>query len=293
MIILVMHQNWHWLNSLFKIAIFLSNVEVPSSYTAFSGSYNYVHVSEDGPNLVDMRTPAHNVQWANPGLYQFSLEMNVSPYYKDLSQCMTNQRLSDPTSAGFTLSNCGISGLDGDYWVTQKDGDEIWVEKNNLWVIVFTNDPSYSPAFCRSSGGVSGMPTGRPTTLGPVSSNPTAVNQSTKPTTSSPTLRPTSKGTSAPSSKFPSKAPNSSSAIGCYERNTGYQQRTADSWCNLQETNCVACNGLWLNNPLQRNGCCKWNQNEDCTTVDPNTNKACFYLQKDCVSCGGIWQSFG
>lgn len=186
---------------------FLTNFGVPSNYAAFSGSYNYVHVSEDGPNLVDMRTPAHNVQWANPGLYQFSLEMNVSPYYKDLSQCMTNQKLSDPTRAGFTLSSCGISGLDGDYWVTQKDGNEIWVEKNNLWAIVFTNDANYSPEFCRSSGGVSGMPTRKPTTLGPVSPNPTVVTQSTKPTTSSPSLRPTSKGTLAPSSKSPSRAP--------------------------------------------------------------------------------------
>eukprot|EP00804_Cyclotella_cryptica_P030144 CCRYP_009578-RB/>CCRYP_009578-RB protein AED:0.10 eAED:0.10 QI:327/0.69/0.64/1/0.76/0.71/14/317/1376 len=252
---------------------FISKFEVPSDFPAFSGSYKYVHVSEDGPNLVEMRTPAHNVQWANPGLYQFSLEMNASPYYKDLSQCMTSQTLSDPTSAGFTLINCGISGLDGDYWVTQKDGNEIWVEKNNLWVIVFTNDVNYSPEFCRSSEGVSRVPTRNPTTLGPVSSNPTGLAHSTKPTlptTSSPTMRPTSKGTAAPSSKSPSVAPNSSAGFGCYERNTGYQQRKADPWCNSQETNCGACAGLWLKNPLQRNGCCKWNPNDDCTAVDPN-----------------------
>ncbi|KAL3781701.1 hypothetical protein HJC23_009919 [Cyclotella cryptica] len=143
---------------------------------------------------------------------------------------------------------------------------------------------------CLSSG-----PTPNPTTLQPVSTNPTAVAHSNKPTlpmTSSPTMRPTSKGTSAPSSKSPSVAPNSSAGIGCYERNTGYQQRKGDSWCNLQETNCVACAGLWLNYPLERNGCCKWNPNDDCTAVDPNTNKACFYLEKDCVSCGGVWQPF-
>ena len=36
---------------------FISKFEVPSNYAAFSGSYDYVHVSDYGPNLVDMRTP--------------------------------------------------------------------------------------------------------------------------------------------------------------------------------------------------------------------------------------------
>ena len=84
--------------------------QVPAAFPVFSGAYNYVHVSEDGPSLDNMKTPAHNVQWQNPGLHQFSLELEVEPYYKDLLSCMTNQALSG-SSASFTLTGCGISGL--------------------------------------------------------------------------------------------------------------------------------------------------------------------------------------
>ena len=146
--------------------------QVPSTYPVFSGSYNYVHVSEDGPNLDNVKTPAHRVQWQNPGLYQFSLELTVEPYYLDVVGCMTNQALSG-SGASFTLSGCGISELDGDYWIAQQDGNEIWVEKNNGWALVFTNDASYAPEFCRSPG-------------------------PPPPTTSNPTTSPTKKPTDQP-----------------------------------------------------------------------------------------------
>jgi len=157
--------------------------QVPSTYPVFSGSYNYVHVSEDGPSLDNTKTPAHNVQWQNPGLYQFSLELEVAPYYLDVLGCMTNQALSG-SRASFTLSGCGISGLDGEYWITQQDGNEIWVEKNNGWALVFTNDASYTPEFCRSSG--------PPGTTPPTTSSPT------KPPTKKPTVQPTNNPTPAP-----------------------------------------------------------------------------------------------
>ena len=131
-------------------------------------------MSEDGPSLGNMKTPAHSVQWQNPGLHQFSLELEVEPYYKDLLSCMTNQALSG-SGASFTLSGCGIDGLDGDYWITQQNGNEIWVEKNNGWALVFTNDASYTPEFCRSSG-----PTGPPPPT-PATPNPTS-NPTTSPT---------------------------------------------------------------------------------------------------------------
>ena len=53
--------------------------QVPSTFPAFSGSYSYVHVSEDGPSLDNMKAPAHNVQRQSSGLNQFSLEMDVEP----------------------------------------------------------------------------------------------------------------------------------------------------------------------------------------------------------------------
>ena len=145
--------------------------QVPAAYPIFSGAYNYVHVSEDGPSLDGMKVPAHRVQWQNPDLHQFSLELSVSPYYLDMTSCMTNQQLSG-SDASFTLSGCGISGLDGDYWITNQNGNEIWVEKNNGWAILWTNDANYTPEFCRSSA-----PPSAPTpTPPPTTSQPTKVS---------------------------------------------------------------------------------------------------------------------
>lgn len=119
--------------------------QVPSTFPFISTAfYNYVHVSKDGPTLVG-GTPAHIVQWEDTGLLQFSLLFEGRPYYKDLRDCMPNPSL---LNASFTLSGCGIDGLDGDYWVTRREGNEIWVEKNNGWAVVFTNDANYIPEFC-------------------------------------------------------------------------------------------------------------------------------------------------
>lgn len=173
---------------------FIDVFQVPSAYPVFSGAYDYVHVSEDGPRLDNMKTPAHNVQWQNPGLHQFSLELTVGPYYKDLLSCMSNQALSG-SAASFTLSGCGISGLDGDYWITNQDGNEIWVEKNNGWAIVFTNDAGYSPEFCRSSG-----PPLPPT---PGTPNPTPNPTPSTPVTPNPTPLPTKEPTDQPTNVRP------------------------------------------------------------------------------------------
>merc|ERR1719223_1878112 len=95
------------------------------------------------------------------------MELDVSPYYLDLLSCMTNEQLSG-SDASFTLSGCGISGLDGDYWITNQNGNEIWVEKNNGWAILWTNDANYTPEFCRSSAPPSApTPTPPPTTSQP------------------------------------------------------------------------------------------------------------------------------
>jgi len=158
-------------------------------------------MSHDGPDLRNMKTPAHNVQWQNPGLHQFSLELESAPYYLDLKSCMT-QQISSSSNAAFTLSGCGISGLDGEYYITNdQDGNEIWVEKNNAWAIVFTNDANYTPEFCRSTGGT-------PTTANPTkapTNNPT-VSPSKKPTPN-PTKMPATltPSTEMPTSEMPTK----------------------------------------------------------------------------------------
>lgn len=291
---------------------------VPSTYAAFQGAYNYVHVSEYGPSLDNLKTPAHNVQWQDPGLYQFSLELEVEPYYADLTGCMTAENLSG-SEASFTLSGCSVNGIDGEYWITQQDGNEIWVEKNNLWALVFTNDENYTPEFCRGSGTssptpqvtpnptqppVSPPPTIHPTTPSPTSSptnvpTPLIDSPTSKPTqmpTTTPTKAPSSQPTSEPTPTPPSNSPTTSpptsgGTLCCADRNTGYQQCNANDWCNKNVNNCDTCQGYFTTVPLQRTGCCSWGS--DCSSQDPASNPGCHYLQSDCEqSCGGTWQQF-
>merc|ERR1712174_146398 len=89
----------------------------------------------------------HKVQ-VNTNIDQFAMEFDESPYYLDLKQCMSTSSVGSPAS--ISLSGCGISGLDGDYWIRQENGNSIWVEKNNDWAIIFTNDANLAPEFCRS-----------------------------------------------------------------------------------------------------------------------------------------------
>ena len=151
--------------------------QMPATYPAFSGSYRYVHVSEDGPSALkqsDMKNPAYSIQWRNPGLNDFKLEFEVSPYHLGLNNCMTYENLGG-SEASFALGGCGIAGLDGEYWIKRDgDGNEIWVEKNNGWAIVFTNDAGYAPEFCRT-GPSDPQPTGNPTTSAPTK-QPTNVS---------------------------------------------------------------------------------------------------------------------
>ncbi|KAL7549595.1 hypothetical protein ACHAWF_012862 [Thalassiosira exigua] len=298
--------------------------QVPANYPPFSGGYNYVHVSEDGPSLNDMKVPAHNVQWQNPGLHQFSMELKVEPYYKDLLSCMTNQDLSG-MYASFTLSGCGIGGLDGDYWITSQDGNEVWVEKSG-WAIIFTNDPGYAPEFCRSTGTVpppsppapttpttaeptkkpttdptkapTNQPTppptspqNTPTTPPPTTAQPTTAPPTTAPpTTAQPTANPTPKPTGNPTSIL-TPNPTSGGTVCCTNRNLGYQTCDTNTWCNESASNCGNCGGTIMAVPYQRTGCCTWGG--DCSGWNPNDNPGCQYKQADCEGdCWGTWQSF-
>merc|ERR1711933_412389 len=157
---------------------YLDIFKVPSNYPPLTVSYNYVHVSEGGPNFGNTRTPFHKVQ-VNTNIDQFAMEFDESPYYLDLKQCMSTSSVGSPAS--ISLSGCGISGLDGDYWIRQENGNSIWVEKNNDWAIIFTNDANLAPEFCRSEGpppSESSVPTAMPTpetTMAPVTPSPTAA----------------------------------------------------------------------------------------------------------------------
>ena len=222
---------------------------------------------------------------------------------------MINQALAGP-AASFTLSGCGFNGLDGDYWITSKDGNEVWVEKNNGWAIVFSNDASYTPEFCRSSspvtttstpGTVSTTSQGTTTTQAPpdTTTQTTPVTTTTETTTiasttssastnvmtNSPTKGPTNQPVTPNPTPLPTNQPVTpptpppvgGGEVCCAERNSGYQVCSTNPWCNENEMNCSNCNGIILSTdevPLIQSGCCfdGWN---DCSNIDPSSNWGC------------------
>mmetsp|Transcript_12986 Transcript_12986/g.29885 ORF Transcript_12986/g.29885 Transcript_12986/m.29885 type:complete len:1475 (-) Transcript_12986:105-4529(-) len=289
--------------------------QLPSSYPPLTVNYNYVHVSEDGPNFGQTRTPFHKVQVGSQ-IDQFAMEFDQSPYYLDLKRCMSSSSLASPAS--ISLSGCGISGLDGDYWIGQDGGNSIWVEKSNRWAIIFTNDVNLSPEFCRTTGPppppTTASPTSKPTpapTSEPISptakptpspTSPPVVVPTTVEPTKNPTNNPTKNPSAGPSnpptprpslrpSIKPTPKPTSGSNVCCTNRNLGYQTCDTNNWCNANANNCSTCGGVVMEVPLERNGCCTWGG--DCASWNPENNRGCQYKQSDCESdCGGTWQFF-
>ena len=235
--------------------------QVPSIWQSFGNGvtrkYNYVHVSEDGPNIGLMKQPAHQTQWDGSNLGQFTWEPESFPYWADLRSCTGMiQELTGP-SASFTLSGCGsgVNGLDGEYWITSDENEnEIWVKKDNSWAMVFTNDASYSPEFCRSSEQSPGpslaptttVPTPSPTmgpTDQPVTSSP-SKSPSLSPVTSSPTNGPSLGPTDQPVTSSPTNEPSPSPTMG-----------PTDQPVTSSPTN-VPTPGPVTDNPTEERKCC-------------------------------------
>merc|ERR1711982_208471 len=193
-----------------------------------------------------------------------------------------------------TLSGCGISGLDGDYWITQQDGNEIWVEKNNGWALVFTNDATWAPEFCRSLGPPSPTP---PTTSSPTKSpmkNPTAqptnpqgptVQPTPKPTNQPTTHKPTSQPTTPLPTRSPTPKPTSGGTECCTDRNLGYQTCTTNAWCGANASQCTTCGGVIMSVPLKRTGCCSWGGGDCSGRIRAATwlVNTCSLIVRECV----------
>lgn len=273
--------------------------------------YSYVHVSENGPNLGGVTK--HVTQWDGMGLYEFSLAMSAEPYYKSLMDCMTTQTLSQ-AQPSIVLSGCSYGGIDGEYWITttsSNNDNEIWVEKNNRWTIVFSNS-EVAPEFCRtdpnpatSSPTSTGSPTSRPTE--PPSKAPFDPNQNPPPTegpTNVPTPRTTEAPSNAPVDPSPTGEPTndpSASPVQPPAQNTGECCTTGDLQtcdspssgnCWESEANCSNCNHYWLVVPHVPTGCCQmggWPT--ECNGLDFSTqNSYCHQLQVHCEgNCNGQW----
>lgn len=129
-----------------SVAISVDPSDIPSGNCTFdtprstslptiNDSYEYAYVlGTGGPNLDDVSRFTVNWDALNNGLYQFSFNLNVGPWYINFSNA--DQNFNEPNSA-ITLTNTGIAGLDGTYYATVDNGNFVLVA--NSYTIYFSN----------------------------------------------------------------------------------------------------------------------------------------------------------
>jgi hypothetical protein len=86
-----------------------------------------------GPNLSTVTAFSINWDLGNKGLYQFSFGFSGPPNYVNFTVSQTFAQ----ASPGFTLTNSGVAGLDGSYYIAATTAQCVWVKTDGSFAIVF------------------------------------------------------------------------------------------------------------------------------------------------------------
>jgi hypothetical protein len=116
-----------------------------------NSSYRYSYVlGTGGPNLTNVNSFTINWDLPNKGLWQFSMNTNngVPSWWLDLLPKITQTFGS--ASPACKITGSGITGFDGDYWVTLDGTNFVMVSKTGNFAI-YASSSATPPATCAKS----------------------------------------------------------------------------------------------------------------------------------------------
>ena len=121
---------------------------ISNPLTTIIDSFEYIYVlGTDGPNLDNVTRFTVNWDLTNNGLHQFSFNLNVAPWYIDFSDAIQN---FNESNSKITLTDTGISGLDGDYYASIDNGNFVLVADD--YTIYFSNSETAPNCSTNTSG---------------------------------------------------------------------------------------------------------------------------------------------
>ena len=125
---------------------------IANALPAINAEFENIYVlGNGGPNLDNVTK--FNINWdlANNGLYVFAINTNNGQpnWYVDLRSSLTYSFNTASPEASF--SGTGITGLDGDYWVAEDQGNFVMVSKTGGFTLYFST--SATAPTCGDTGG--------------------------------------------------------------------------------------------------------------------------------------------
>ena len=118
------------------------NTPIASALPTFNDvAYDNVYLmGNNGPDVTNIRRFSLNWNLSQKGLYSFAINTDngVPDYYVDLKDKLEHN--FDSANPAITITNSGIAGLDGAYWVNKDEDNFVMVSKTGNFTLYFSNN---------------------------------------------------------------------------------------------------------------------------------------------------------